>query len=153
MASTANTANYRSVLRDEPCEFAPGKVFQLSGRLCVTFFTDEEQCLRKIRENSSHYYFSNACPTVRAPPLVPASSSTQKTLVRKPWMCTMLHNAEDLALLPNNPEPCAWNPPGHCRITKALLPILGLSPSPTSSSSANIWMESLPIPPSASRAR
>jgi hypothetical protein len=92
MASTANAANYGSVLQNESFEFAPGKIFQLSGRLCVTFFTDEEQCLGKMRENSSHYYFSNACPTVRAPPPVPASSSTQKTLVRKPWMCTMLYS-------------------------------------------------------------
>ena len=78
MASTENTASSRSVLQDDRAVFAPGKVFQVSGRLCVAFFTDEEQCLRQLRSNPSHYYFSNACPTVRAPPPAepPASSST-----------------------------------------------------------------------------
>jgi len=63
MASTENTASSRSVLQDDRAVFAPGKVFQVSGRLCVAFFTDEEQCLRQLRSNPSHYYFSNACPT------------------------------------------------------------------------------------------
>jgi hypothetical protein len=76
MASTENTASSRSVLQDDRTVFAPGKVFQLCGRLCVAFFTDEEQCLRQLRRNPSHYYFSNDCPTVQAPPPAPASSST-----------------------------------------------------------------------------
>ena len=90
MASTANTATHRSVLQDDRLAFAPGKVFQLWGRLCVTFFKDEEQCLRQLRSHTSHFYFSNACPTVRAPPPAPASSSAQKALVRKVF--TMLYS-------------------------------------------------------------